>query len=71
MKAAIIHEFGAPEVLQITEINKPEAGLNEVLIREMAAGINPVDTKVRAGTSGLSKQIKTAGDLRLGCERHH
>lgn len=57
MKAAIINEFGDAEVLQITEIDKPEINDAEVLIKIKATGINPVDTKVRAGTSGVSKQI--------------
>lgn len=58
MKAAVINEFGEPEVLQITDVDKPEINDDEVLIKVMAAGINPVDTKVRAGTSGMSKQLK-------------
>lgn len=58
MKAAIIEKFGKPGVLQIIETEKPVPADNEVLIKVMAAGINPVDTKVRAGTSGMSKNLK-------------
>jgi NADPH:quinone reductase-like Zn-dependent oxidoreductase len=58
MKAAIINQFGEAEVLQITEVDKPEINDSGVLIKVMAVGINPVDTKVRAGTSGISKKIK-------------
>ena len=58
MKAAIINEFGKPGELQITEVNKPVITDDEVLIKMVAAGINPVDTKVRAGTSGMSKRIQ-------------
>lgn len=57
MKAAIISEFGDAEVLKITEVNKPQLNEDQVLIRVVSAGINPVDTKVRAGTSGISKKI--------------
>ncbi|MGN6195458.1 MAG: NADP-dependent oxidoreductase [Ginsengibacter sp.] len=57
MKAAIINEFGPPEVLQIKEIEKPAANQEQVLIKIKSIGINPVDTKVRAGTSGVSKKI--------------
>jgi NADPH:quinone reductase-like Zn-dependent oxidoreductase len=57
MKAAIINEFGDPDVLQIREVPKPEAAEGQVLIKVSAAGINPVDTKVRAGTNALSKKI--------------
>lgn len=58
MRAAIINEFGDAEVLGITDVSKPIPNDDQVLIRVMAAGINPVDTKVRAGTSGMSKQLK-------------
>lgn len=58
MKAAIINHFGEAEVLELVEVNKPEINEDQVLIKVMAVGINPVDTKVRAGTSGMSKRIK-------------
>jgi NADPH:quinone reductase-like Zn-dependent oxidoreductase len=58
MKAAIINKFGDTDVLEIAEIDKPVPNDDEVLIRIMAAGINPVDTKVRAGKSGMSKNLK-------------
>jgi NADPH:quinone reductase-like Zn-dependent oxidoreductase len=49
MKAVRIHEYGGPEVLRYEEAPRPEAGSGEVLIRVHAAGVNPVDWKVRAG----------------------
>lgn len=58
MKAVVINQFGPPEELKMTEIDQPEINEEQVLIRVMAVSINPVDTKVRAGTSGMSKQIK-------------
>ncbi len=58
MKAAIINQFGEAEELQITNVSMPANSDDQVLIKVIAAGINPVDTKVRAGTSGMSKQIK-------------
>lgn len=58
MKAAIINYFGPPEVLKIEEIEKPVPNDNQVLIKIQFTGINPVDTKVRAGTSGMSKQLQ-------------
>ncbi|MEO8720262.1 MAG: NADP-dependent oxidoreductase [Ginsengibacter sp.] len=57
MKAAVINEFGSAKVLQITEVEKPGINEDEVLISIKATSINPVDTKVRAGTSGISKKI--------------
>lgn len=57
MKAAIINRFGPPEVLKIEEVEKPVPNDNQVLIKIQFTGINPVDAKVRAGTSGMSKQL--------------
>lgn len=58
MKAAVLYQFGSAENLEITDIDKPVATGDQVLIKVMAAGINPVDTKIRAGTSGMSKRIQ-------------
>ncbi|MGN6342312.1 MAG: NADP-dependent oxidoreductase [Ginsengibacter sp.] len=58
MKAVIINEFGPPEVLQNVTMEKPVPNDEEVLIKIKFAGINPVDAKVRAGTSGMSKTLK-------------
>jgi NADPH:quinone reductase-like Zn-dependent oxidoreductase len=58
MKAAIINRFGPPDVLEITDLQKPVPNSDEVLIKIKFAGINPVDTKVRAGISGMSKNLQ-------------
>lgn len=49
MKAVIIKEFGGPEKLEIADVPKPEPNEGEVLIRIKAAGVNPVDYKIRSG----------------------
>jgi len=49
MKAAIIHAYGSPDVLQVTSVPRPTVGAGELLIRVHCAGINPVDCKTRAG----------------------
>jgi NADPH:quinone reductase-like Zn-dependent oxidoreductase len=49
MKAVRVHEYGGPEVLKYEDAPKPEPGEGEMLIRIHAAGVNPVDWKVRAG----------------------
>ena len=50
MNAIVIREFGAPEVMKLEEIPTPEVGAGQVLVRVKAAGVNPVDTYIRAGT---------------------
>jgi NADPH:quinone reductase-like Zn-dependent oxidoreductase len=49
MKAVLIHHFGGPEVLHFEEVPKPKASDGQLLIRVCAAGVNPVDGKIRAG----------------------
>jgi len=49
MQAVRLHSFGGPEVLVLEKMPRPQAGAGEVLIRVHAAGVNPLDWKVRAG----------------------
>ena len=49
MKAVRIHSYGGPEVLKYEDAPRPKPGKGEVLIRVHAAGVNPIDWKVRAG----------------------
>jgi NADPH:quinone reductase-like Zn-dependent oxidoreductase len=64
MKAIVVHEFGGPEVLKYEEAPRPEAKDNEILIRVIAAGVNPVDGMVRAGM--FAKYSKSAFPMVLG-----
>lgn len=49
MKAVRFHDYGGPEVLTVDEVAKPEPGTGEVRILVRAAGVNPIDWKLRAG----------------------
>ena len=49
MKAAVIYEYGGPEVFRIEDIPEPVIRHNEVLVRVHAASVNPVDWKQRNG----------------------
>ena len=49
MRAIRIHRFGGPEVLQLDDIAVPSPKAGEVIVRVAAAGVNPVDYKIRAG----------------------
>jgi NADPH:quinone reductase-like Zn-dependent oxidoreductase len=51
MRAAVIDATGAPEVLHEASIPVPTPVLSEVLVRVVAAGINPIDAKTRSGGS--------------------
>ncbi|MFJ5775279.1 NADP-dependent oxidoreductase [Streptomyces sp. NPDC093094] len=48
MRAVVVEQWGGPENLVEREIERPEPGLNEILVRVHAAGVNPVDWKTRA-----------------------
>ena len=49
MKAVTFREFGGPEVLQATEVERPQTGPDDVLVRIHAAGICYHDVLSRAG----------------------
>lgn len=49
MKAIRIHEFGGPEVLKLEDAPRPVPGMDEVLIKVYASGVNPIDWKIREG----------------------
>jgi NADPH:quinone reductase-like Zn-dependent oxidoreductase len=50
MKAVVIHETGGPEVLRVEDVDPPEPGDGEVLVRVHAASVNPIDWKTRSGS---------------------
>ncbi len=58
MKAVVINEFGSPETLTLAQTDQPSFSDDQVLIRVSAAGINPVDTKIRSGNHLSSKTLQ-------------
>jgi NADPH2:quinone reductase len=49
VKAIRVHQFGGPDVLQLDELPGPAHTPRQVVVRVLAAGVNPVDTYIRAG----------------------
>ncbi|MBF6174443.1 NADP-dependent oxidoreductase [Nocardia blacklockiae] len=49
MKRVSFAEFGGPDVLRLTEVEEPHAGPGQVRIAVRAAGVNPVDWRIREG----------------------
>jgi len=49
MKAIVIHSSGGSEVLKYEDASRPQPKDDEILIRVMAAGVNPVDVFIREG----------------------
>ena len=77
MTACRVHQFGGPEVITFDHIARPEPGVDEILVRVLAAGVGPWDAWIRAGRSVLPQPLPlTLGsDLSgiveaVGPERH-
>jgi len=49
MKAMRVHAYGEPEVMRLEDVPEPDPGPGQVLVRVYAAGVNPVETYIRAG----------------------
>jgi NADPH2:quinone reductase len=60
MRALVLEEFGADMVP--TVLPRPVAGPGEVLVGILASGVNPLDTKIRAGSAGHA-QVTTPAVL--------
>jgi len=66
MKAVRIYSFGGPEVMKLDDLPIPAPGPDDVLIRVEAAGVNPVDYKIRAGKfkpAGLQTPLTLGRDV--------
>jgi NADPH:quinone reductase len=65
MRAMVIPEFGGVELFEERDVDKPEPGPGEVLVRVFASSVNPVDTKLRADGSfaGLEPPVILGGDV--------
>jgi NADPH2:quinone reductase len=57
MKAIVVREFGAPEVMKLEEIPTPKPGAGQVLVRIRAAGVNPADTYMRSGAYAMKPPL--------------
>lgn len=54
MKAARIHRFGPPDVIEVEDVPRPDPAPGEVLVRVAAAGVGPWDALIREGRSKVS-----------------
>ena len=66
MKAIIIKEYGNEDVLEYTDVERPQPKAEEVLMKVHAAAVNPVDWKIRESGGerfGLELPIVLGGDI--------
>jgi len=64
MQAARIHAHGGPEVLTLDEVEAPEPGPGQVLVRVLAVSVNHLDLWVRRGMPGVTVPFPRI----LGCD---
>ena len=66
MKAIIINEYGDNHVVQLVDAVRPEPRAGELLVRVHAAGVNPLDWKIRDGAGermGMSLPIGLGSEI--------
>ena len=65
MRAMVMPRFGGPELFEERDVERPEPGPGEALVRVVVAGTNPVDTKLRADGSfaGLEPPVVLGSDV--------
>src|SRR5687768_5785276 len=71
MKAILFPRYGAPDVLQLTEVEKPIPNENQVLIKVIAAAANPLDWHGMRGEPFLARMdngLRRPKDQRLGAD---
>ena len=70
MNAAVYTSYGPPDVVQIQDVEKPEASDNEVLIQVRAAAVNPLDLviKGRPYLARLVTGLRTPKVSRVGVD---
>ena len=57
MKAIRVSEYGGPSVLKLEEVPAPQPGAGQVLVRNHAVGVNPVDTYLRSNTDNRGPKL--------------
>lgn len=71
MRAAVYARYGPPEVVQITDVEKPVPNDDEVLIKVRAASVNPYDWHFMRGTPypiRIAAGLRNPKDNRLGVD---
>ena len=57
MKAIRVTQYGGPEVLKLEDIPAPQPGQGQVVVRNQAVGVNPVDTYLRSNTDNRGPKL--------------
>jgi NADPH:quinone reductase-like Zn-dependent oxidoreductase len=57
MKAIVQDKYGSAEVLELRDVDQPEIGDDEVLVRVRAAGVNPADWAITSGLPYIARPV--------------
>jgi NADPH:quinone reductase-like Zn-dependent oxidoreductase len=71
MKAILFPRYGSPDVLELTEVEKPTPNENQVLIKVIAAAVNPLDWHGMRGEPFIARMdngLRKPKDQRLGAD---
>jgi len=63
MKAAVVTDFGGPEKVEIRDLPRPDPGAGEVLVRQRASSLNPLDWKLRRGRLRFVMRVRVPAVL--------
>ncbi|MFE6615081.1 NADP-dependent oxidoreductase [Amycolatopsis sp. NPDC057786] len=58
MRAITITQYGEPDVLRLAEVPLPEPGRGQVRVAVKAAGVNPIDWKIRSGAMAEVRPVE-------------
>jgi NADPH:quinone reductase-like Zn-dependent oxidoreductase len=65
MRAVVINAYGNEDVIELTEVERPQPKAHEMLVKVHAAGVNPLDWKIR---NGAGARFGMQLPIRLGSE---
>jgi NADPH:quinone reductase-like Zn-dependent oxidoreductase len=71
VKAIVRDSYGSPDILELTDIDKPEPADDEVLVRVHAASVNPADWHILRGAPYIARMqfgLRKPKDRVLGCD---
>jgi NADPH:quinone reductase len=57
MKAILVREFGAPEVMKLEEVPTPKPAAGQLVVKIKAGGVNPYDTYMRSGNYAVKPPL--------------
>jgi NADPH:quinone reductase-like Zn-dependent oxidoreductase len=58
MKSVQFAEYGDPDVLHVVDVDEPHAGPGQIRVAVRAAGVNPIDWKIRSGAMRQMMQVE-------------